>query len=122
MAKNHEELCDLIRFEASQHGHRLWSVRPVKGYQGKKITIMYKGRLVKALVDLRYVSSDIPDGTPDLVGFTLKKNYPIFTGIEVKVGRDKLKKHQALTGKMLQGHGCVWGCVRSVEEYLNALK
>ena len=64
----------------------------------------------------------LPKGFPDLFGFTLKDDLPIFTAIEVKSPKGRVRKEQAQILEFLKSRGVLCGIARSSEEALSIIK
>ena len=70
----------------------------------------------------RPFNTGLPKGFPDLFGFTLKDNIPIFTAIEVKTPKGRVRQDQAYILDFLKEKGAIVGVARSVKDAIAILK
>lgn len=70
----------------------------------------------------RPFNSGLPKGFPDLFGFTLKNNVPIFTGIEVKTPTGRVRPEQHHMIDFLKQRGVIVGIARSANDAVQLLK
>lgn len=83
-------------------------------WTGKQIIDLGNGDIL--IKGARPFNSGLPKGFPDLFGFTLKDNIPVFTGIEVKTPQGRLREDQKHMLEFLKSKGALVGVARSADE------
>lgn len=77
------------------------------------------GMLIK---NPRPFNTGLPKGFPDLFGFTLKNDVPIFTAIEVKTPKGRLRQDQKHMLEFLKAKGAIVGVARSTDDAITIIK
>lgn len=90
-----------------------------QAWSGSEYIQMENGLFIK---NPRPFNTGLPKGFPDLFGFTLKDDIPVFTAIEVKTSTGQLRKDQKYILSFLQDKGAIVGVARSADEAINILK
>lgn len=70
----------------------------------------------------RPFSTGLPKGFPDLFGFTMYEDLPVFTGLEVKTANGRIRKEQQHMIDFLLSRNCKAGIVRSVADAKKLLR
>lgn len=84
-----------------------------QAYTGSQIIRLEDDVLIK---NARVFNTGLPNGFPDLFGFTLKNNIPVFTAIEVKAPKGRLRKDQKDIIEFLKSRGVLVGVAHSKDE------
>lgn len=84
-----------------------------QAWTGSDYIQIENGLLIK---NPRPFNTGLPKGFPDLFGFTLKDDIPIFTAVEVKTPKGRLRQDQAYMLDFLKAKGAIVGVARSADD------
>lgn len=84
-----------------------------QAWTGSDYIQIENGLLIK---NPRPFNTGLPKGFPDLFGFTLKNDIPIFTAVEVKTPKGRLRQDQAYMLDFLKDKGAIVGVARSADD------
>jgi len=68
------------------------------------------------LIDGRHITYGLLTGSSDLIGWTVIRGIAVFTGVEAKIGSDKVRPAQAQWRFQVTSQGGIAIVARSVEE------
>ena len=85
-----------------------------QAWTGKEIIRLANGDIL--IKEGRPFNTGLPPGFPDLFGFTLRNAMPVFTGIEVKTLKGRIRPEQKHMLSFLQLQGAIAGIARSAED------
>ena len=91
-----------------------------QAWAGNEIKILSNGDIL--IKNGRPFNSGLPKGFPDLFGFTLKNDVPVFTGIEVKGPKGRVRPEQQHMIEFLKSRNVIIGVARSADEAVHILK
>jgi hypothetical protein len=120
----HDELRKKTLIEANKiQGVKLWPNPIGLGFVGKVARRFSKnGKNYTVLENARPVKFGLAKGSSDLIGFTEVKIgeivLPRFLGVEIKVGKDKLREEQRNFMNMVNSYG---GCAGVVKDSVDTL-
>lgn len=91
-----------------------------RAWTGSEILELPSGDLL--IKNPRPFDTGLPKGFPDLFGFTMRDDIPVFTGIEVKTPTGRVRPDQKHMLAFLQSKNVIAGIARSPEDAIQLLK
>jgi hypothetical protein len=115
---NHSNLVNTVLIEANKiNGVRLWSNPTGLGYTGTIVSRKRDGgNTYITIKNPRIVKYGLCPGGCDTIGFCEVDGKPVFTGIEIKTGKDIVRPKQKKFIDMLKNNGAIAGIVKSIDD------
>ena len=113
--ERHSRILKSVRkiYQLAFPGSRLFINRSGVGWTGKAVRQKDHVKIYNAYpVPFGIPEPGLGSGGADLIGLTILNGFPVFTGIEIKTGKAKLKKNQRVFKSWLESTGGIYYVAR----------